>query len=191
MFPWGHLAFGYVLYSLTRRALGVNTIAGREVIVLALATQLPDLVDKPLSWSLSVFPSGYAVAHSVFVAVPLGLAALAVGWKYDRVRLGLAVLVGWWSHLVGDVMLAVLTGGAYTVTRVLWPVVVLPGSHSELSFVEKFVYYVGEFIELLGSSAGPYVFAIYFGPLLLAAILWLADGAPVVRELWDWAADPH
>lgn len=190
MWPWGHLAFGYLLYSLARRILPSGRIEGREVVVLAVATQLPDLIDKPLAWTLSVFPSGYSVAHSVFVAVPLALALFAVAIKHDRFGIGLAVVVGWWSHLFGDVLVAVLMDGTFTVTRVLWPLVVLPGSHTSLSSLEQFTYYLGEFLELLSTAESPLIFLLYFGPLAVAGLLWLLDGAPVVRELHDWASGP-
>jgi membrane-bound metal-dependent hydrolase YbcI (DUF457 family) len=189
MWPWSHLAFGYLLYSPTSRALTDGRISGRAVVVLAIATQVPDLVDKPLAWLLSVFPSGYAIAHSVFVAVPVGVAVLAVAYRRARPDLGLAFTVGYWSHLLGDVLLAVALQKAYTVSRVLWPVVVLPGSHTSLGTIEQVEYYFVQFVALLRSSGNPAIYLAYFGPLVAAGVLWLADGAPGVRELHDWALD--
>ena len=49
MWPWEHLAFGYVLYSLGVRTLRGRTPRGPPVLVLAVATQVPDLLDKPLA----------------------------------------------------------------------------------------------------------------------------------------------
>jgi hypothetical protein len=190
MWPWGHLAVGYMLYSLSQRVLTSERITGREAVVLAVATQLPDLVDKPLAWSFSVFSSGYAIGHSVFVAVPVGIAALVVAFRRDRLGLGLAVTVGYWSHLFADVMLAVVFGNRYTVSRVLWPAVALPGSNSRLGTFEQVRYYFGEFLELL-AAGNPVVFIVFFGPLLLAAALWIVDGAPVARELYEWVVDPR
>lgn len=191
MWPWGHLAFGYLLYSLSRRSLRSGVITGRDVVVLAVATQLPDLIDKPLAWALSVFPSGYALAHSVFLALPLGIAVLALAVRRRRLGLGLAFTVGYWSHLAGDVLLAIALEKPYTITRVLWPVVVLPGSHTSLGTIEQVTYYAVQFFELLATTENPMVYVVYLGPPVAAAILWIVDGAPVVRELHEWALGPQ
>ena len=70
MWPWEHVAFGYVLYSLGSHAIRREPPAEWTVFALGLGTLVPDLVDKPLSWSLGLFPTGYSVAHSALVAVP-------------------------------------------------------------------------------------------------------------------------
>lgn len=191
MLPWGHLAFGYLLYSPTRQALTDDRVPGREVLVLAVATQLPDLIDKPLSWTFSVFPGGYGLAHSVFVAGPVGLAALAIAARRDRLGFGLALAIGYWSHLVGDVLAAAVLDNPYAVSRVLWPLVSLPSAHTSLSLFARFRYYLGESVALLEHTQDPLVVLLYFGPLLAAVTLWLADGAPIVRELHEWAVDPQ
>lgn len=189
MWPWGHLAFGYVIYSLVRRALVGGRVTGREVAVLAIATQLPDLVDKPLAWALSVFPSGYALAHSVFIAVPVGVVSLVVAARRRRLGLGLALTIGYWSHLLGDVAVALAFDRPYTVTRVLWPLVTLPGSHTDLGGIEQVAYYAVQFLDLLRSTENPLVFVVYLGPLAAAGLLWVVDGAPGVREIHQWALD--
>ena len=58
MWPWEHLAFGYLLWSLWLRARGRSLPGDWEALVLVFATQLPDLVDKPLAWQLGVLPGG-------------------------------------------------------------------------------------------------------------------------------------
>lgn len=191
MWPWGHLAVGYLLYSPLRRLTTPGVPTGREVLVLAIATQIPDLVDKPLAWGLGVFPSGYAVAHSIFVAGPLGLVALVVAARVDRPTYGLAYLVGHWSHLAGDVVVALALDNPYSISRVLWPLIVLPGSHTSLGTIEQIQYYFGAFLSVLASPEGPTVFVLFFGPLATALALWLVDGAPVARELFQWVSDPR
>lgn len=84
MMPWGHAAFGYALYSLGHRAWTRAPPSGKAVLAALFGTQLPDLVDKPLSWGLHLFPQGYSVAHSVFVAIPIGLLVIALGVYYDK-----------------------------------------------------------------------------------------------------------
>lgn len=182
MWPWGHAAFGYLLYSFGARAAGERP-QGVPVIVLAVATQLPDVVDKSLSWGLDVFPQGYAVGHSLFVGVPLGVAVLALAWRTDRLRTGLAAVVGYWSHLVGDMAYGLLSRNPYWFDRMLWPVVTLPPYDSDVGFARLFIY-VGEFLSRLSTGAAFVLVAIYFGPFLFAVVVWLLDGAPGVRTIW-------
>lgn len=178
MWPWGHAAFGYVLLSLGSRAAGRGPPGGLAAVVLLFATQLPDVVDKSLSWGLGLFPAGYSVAHSVFVAVPLGLAGLAVAVRRGRPEAGVAFAVGWWSHLAGDVAAAVASGYSTDVERVLWPVVTLPGYAVERGLFDRAGYYFAAFLRELSAGQQFTLLAVYFGPFLLAVCLWLVDGAP-------------
>ena len=124
MWPWEHLAFGYLLFSVIGHLRPRFDPDDRAAVALLVFTQFPDLVDKPLAWVLGVFPSGQSVAHSVFVAVPVAAAALVVGGRSGRAVGGLAVAVGYLSHLIGDLAYPVLTGGRLRFDPVLWPVVV-------------------------------------------------------------------
>lgn len=185
MWPWGHAAFGYLLYSFGARLFG-RTPNGYPVIVLGIATQLPDLVDKTLSWVFELFPQGYSVAHSVFIAVPLGIIVLALAVWRRRAEYGLAFLVGYWSHVVGDILFGLLSGTPYTFARVLWPVVTLPPYSTDLSGLARVQAYVISFINFFadeGLIAVVVLLAVYFGPVLFAFIVWLVDGAPGVAEL--------
>ncbi|MFC6962230.1 metal-dependent hydrolase [Halocatena marina] len=181
MWPWGHAAFGYLLYSFGSRLFGSRP-SGYPTIVLLVATQLPDLVDKPLSWVFELFPQGYSVGHSVFVAVPLGIAVLALAVWRHRIEYGIAFIVGYWSHLVGDIVLGLVGGNPYTFARVLWPVVTLPPYSSDLSALARIHEYISAFLYLLSTegATGPLMIAlmIYFGPFLFAILVWLVDGAP-------------
>ena len=58
MLPWGHLAVGYLAYSLAVRVRSGGPPAGLAVAALAVGTQFPDLIDKPLVSWVSVLPSG-------------------------------------------------------------------------------------------------------------------------------------
>jgi hypothetical protein len=186
MWPWEHAAVGYVLLSLGLRASGREPPVAGEAAAVAVATLLPDLVDKPLSWELGWFPSGYAVAHSAFVAVPAGLAALALAWRRDRRRLGVAVAVGYWSHLLADVLDPLRRGERPLPARVLWPVVESAPYDVDYGLGRGLVYLQ----EFAGSLSGADPLDVVVLSLALPAatvLLWLVDGAPgteLPRRAW-------
>lgn len=185
MWPWGHAALGYLLYSFGARLSG-RTPSGYPVMVLLVATQLPDLIDKPLSWVFELFPQGYSVAHSVLVAAPLGMLVVALAIWRRRTEYGIAFLVGYWSHLLGDIIFGLLSNNPYTFARVLWPVVTLPSYTTNLTGLARVKAYLISFIHFFadeGLSAAVVLLALYFGPVVLAVFVWLIDGAPGVAEL--------
>jgi hypothetical protein len=186
MWPWSHAAIGYLLYSFGARMLGRRP-NGYPAIVLLFATQLPDLVDKPLSWVFDVFPQGYSVGHSVFVAVPLGIAVLAVAAWRHRTEWGIAFIIGDWSHLVGDVLFGLIEGNPYAFERVLWPIVTLPPYGTELTAFERLQEYVSAFIYLLLTKEATALLIVallfYFGPFLFALLVWIVDGTPGIAAL--------
>ncbi|SEP22529.1 LexA-binding, inner membrane-associated putative hydrolase [Halogranum amylolyticum] len=189
MWPWGHAAFGYVLVSLGSRLTRGRPPSGAAVFALLVATQLPDLVDKPLSWVFHLFPQGVSVAHSVFVAVPLGLLAVAAAAQLRRLEVGVAFTVGWWSHLLGDVATALLYGYGteFALMRVLWPVATFPPYDDQQVALERVLEYLGEFLTALSTTQQVGLLAVYFGPFFVAFVLWLVDGAPGVRKLRELA----
>lgn len=178
MWPWGHLAFGYVLYSAASRGWLDEPPRGSAVYVLLLATQLPDLVDKPLSWSLGVFPTGYSVAHSVFVAVPVGIGVALVAWRRDRIAAGVAFVVGYWSHLLGDLLVGAVTRQPVVLGRVLWPLVSMPPYAERMGALERAMTYFVAFVVELRSADDPLLLLIYVGPFAAAILIWIVDGMP-------------
>ena len=120
MFPWTHAAFGYLLL-LSVAVLLRRRLSRAELIAVIVATQLPDLVDKPLAWWFGVLPSGRSLAHSLLVAVPLSLVVLAVAWYLTHPEVGFAFGVGYASHLVGDSYLALYYWRPEELTYLLWP----------------------------------------------------------------------
>jgi hypothetical protein len=50
MWPPGHLAVAYLLVSWGRRIRGDSPVTAGTMLALAVASQLPDLLDKPLAW---------------------------------------------------------------------------------------------------------------------------------------------
>jgi hypothetical protein len=178
MFPWGHLAVGYLLFSPLVRLWRRRGPQGLAVFALAVGTQLPDLVDKPLSWVFHVTPTGYSVAHSVFVAVPVALVVVGALAARGRSEVGVGFAVGYLSHLAADVLFAMALRQPYTVERVLWPTVTLPGYASDVPATDRTVEYILEWSEFLLAHDG--LLAIYLAPFVAAFLLWLVDGVPGV-----------
>lgn len=177
MWPWEHAGVGYVLYSFGLRILGYRPPSERETLVLLLATQLPDLVDKPLSWQFHVFPSGYALGHSALVAVPVGVLVLGLAARRDRLRSGVAFTVGYWSHLLGDVLIGLRLGTGPAITRVLWPLFIdEPYAHDY--GISRGLLYIGEFLVQLQSVDATTLVVHYLFFPLVALVVWLFDGAP-------------
>lgn len=183
MMPWGHAAFAYVLYSLGHRATTRDPPSGLAALVVLFGSQLPDLVDKPLSWGFHLFPQGYSVAHSVLVAVPAGLLVLAITIRKRRPEVGAAFLVGYWSHLAGDILVAIAEGHVSPFDRVLWPLVTLPPYGHPVSLFGRIHHVLGTFLYSLTAGEQLTFLAVYLTPFFFAFLLWLVDGAPIVADL--------
>lgn len=177
MWPWEHVAVGYLACSLGGRALGSPPPRAVDLLAVVVGTQLPDLVDKPLSWGLGLFPSGFAVGHSVVLAVPLGLAVLALGARRGRLRVGAAFVVGYWSHLVSDSLNPLRQGEPADVGRVLWPVATASSYERDLG-LGRGLAYLGEFVAGLSSMSPESLFVQVLALPLATLLLWLHDGAP-------------
>jgi len=177
MWPWEHVAFGYVCYSLYRHARFGASPGDRAALLAAFGAVLPDLVDKPLSWGLGWFPQGYAVAHSAFVLVAAAAVVLLVR-RFDPAGLGTALLVGWASHLFGDVVYPAMLGGRLAFRRVLWPLVTLPPYHHHLGLLARAVHYLHEHaVRTLAGGLGV-ALGLEIAFVVLAVGLWLHDGTP-------------
>lgn len=177
MWPLEHAAVGYLIYSLGLRLSGREPPTGTETIVLLVGTQVPDLVDKPLSWGLGVFPSGYAVGHSALVAVPLGIAGVLYGRRSGHTRTAVATVLGYWSHLLADMLSPLRTGDPALPARLLWPVVDTVPYETDYGLARGLVY-VREFLEAL-QAVDPLDFLLLY--VLLPAVtvgIWVLDGAP-------------
>ncbi|WP_276261498.1 metal-dependent hydrolase [Haloglomus litoreum] len=188
MWPWGHLAVAYVCYSVGRRVRRRPPPADLPVAALAFGALTPDLIDKPLSWGLGLFPTGYALGHSVFVALPVGIAVLLDGYRRGRAELAAAFVVGYWSHLLGDVGSGLLFGDGLSVSTVLWPVVQREPYGESLGLFGRSWHYLREFGGSLAATDRPAMLLLGAAvPVALALALWLLDGAPgpgVVRRRW-------
>lgn len=190
MWPWEHLAFGYLFYSLGARAYYRRPPAGAAALAVAVGTQVPDLLDKSLAWLLGVFEVGYAVGHSALVVPP----ALAVAYVLARRRipaggrLVLAYGVGHLSHLVGDLLYPLLQGEGLDLRRVLWPVASPEAGEVRGNVLRRVVgYFLRYLVEVLSLDPSP-LFVVQVGLVGAVFVLWLADGAPGPLALWRGAA---
>ena len=182
MWPWEHAIVGYLAYSLFARLYYRDSPDGLEAFAVVFASVLPDLIDKPLAWEFGVFESGYALGHSIFFAVPLSVAVGLVARRVGRGPAGVAFGVGYLLHLPADVLDAYLRGGQYAPEILLWPVSTVDSVHEHTGFTDEFVRLFGRYQQdLLAGDLSTYMW-VQVGLAGLAALVWLADGAPVLRE---------
>lgn len=167
MWPWGHVAVGYLLYSLGLRQRN-QLPRSPEVFLLGFGTLFPDLVDKPLAWTLGVLESGRSLGHSVVVAaVVIGVLYLVVAPRVGRAPVT-AFAVGYLSHPLADFPYAEVAAGELEFTTYLvWPLLSPPPYETEPSFLAHLVAY--EF--------GPFE-AVQLGLFAAAVYLWSRDGTP-------------
>ena len=192
MWPWEHLAFGYLLYSAATRATDGSPPTGPAVVLVALGTQAPDLIDKPLAWVFDLVPVAYAVGHSALSVVPVlvGVALLAARRAPDRVELVAAYAVGHLSHLVGDVIYPALMGRGLHVGRVLWPLVRLEPTEGRSGVLDHLVPFALRYLDQLHAlEQGPLV-VVQIGLVVGVFVVWLLDGAPGPRTVWRFMMAP-
>ena len=177
MWPWTHLAIGYLLYSISVHALLRRPPCERAALTLAVATQFPDFVDKPLAWLLGVVP-GHSVAHSLFIVGPFILAGMIAAGYDNRPEVGAAWAVGYLSHLVGDVFspMAVLEMDI-DLGFLFWPVISVPMS-THGGFIQTVLYYATESIAFVFSPLGVLFLAAEMSILSAAVAVWMYDGYP-------------
>lgn len=154
MWPPGHLAVGYLSYALYRRYRKDQPPKSVATIALAVGTLLPDIVDKPLSWTLTILPSGRSLAHSVVTATVVSLVVGQYARAIDRAELGNAFAIGYGSHLLADLYTAVVAGDAETNWFLFWPIV----PQEEYVSRPGFLAYV-ELVGWVGVAAFAYVVA--------------------------------
>lgn len=174
MWPWSHAAVGYLCYSIGTRLVGHRPSAGPTAAVF-LGALLPDLVDKPLSWVFGLVPQGFAVAHSVLIAVSLGFGAVVLARQRDRCPLGIAFVIGYWSHLLGDVVFGLLQSSPHAFGRVLWPFVTLP------AYERPVLARLGEYVSVFtGFQSTDDAMIVILGASVVYVTIgvWIVDGRP-------------
>jgi len=121
MYPWGHAAFAYLAF-LALALLAHQRVSRAQLLAVLAASQLPDLIDKPLAWWVPVLPSGRSLGHSLLFAVPLVVAVGVVAHRAGRFGVAPAVAVGYLSHLLGDAYVEIYYWRVDELTYLLWPV---------------------------------------------------------------------
>ena len=177
MWPWEHLAIGYLAYSAYVHLIDDESPTARQAVAVAVGTQFPDLVDKPLAWTLSVVGSGVSIAHSVFTAVGLSATVVLVSRRLGHRKLGLAFAVGYLSHLPADIVYPVLLGRQPQLEAFLWPVVTTTASAGG-GLLANFAYYLVRFLAFLGTGRGALFLVLEFVLLGTTAAVWILDGYP-------------
>ncbi len=167
MWPWGHLAVGYLLYSALGHFHAGRSPSGAAALFVAFGTQFPDVVDKPLAWGLGVLPHGRVGAHSL----PIVAVVLALAYAYARYRgrsdLAVAFGVGYLTHPFADAFLALSQSRTEYVTYLLWPLTDLVPYDTDGTVL---------------TSLGGFELTVYgvaqLGLVLIAYGVWAADGRP-------------
>jgi hypothetical protein len=179
MWPWEHLAFGYVLFSLSLRVGGRRLPGDLAVVALVVGTQLSDLIDKPGAWLFGVLPSGVSLGHSLLFVVPVAVGGLLLGWRLGYRQAGWGFAVGLLSHPAGDALWYVVLGS--DVPPLLWPLV--PVSVDDGPFVGRIVELWLRFLELLATPQGAVYVGVELAFLLGTLALWRHDGYPGLELL--------
>lgn len=188
MWPWEHVAVGYLLYSAYVRVRHDNSPDTWPALAVGFGALFPDLVDKPLAWTVDVLPSGVSVAHSVFTALVL---ATCVVWVLDHVghrQIGVGFAVAYLAHLPADALYPVLLGDRVHLRAFLWPVATTPDAGGS-GFLAHVVEYGVAFVHFLGTPRG-LAFLVLEVTLVGSAIaVWIADGHPGLTPWRSWRSD--
>lgn len=94
--------------------------------VAFLASQFPDLIDKPLAHVFGLIPSGRVFMHSFPSVFPLWLVVGVYAWRTERSRAGAVFILGHLSHLLADNHNALFGSSPRIPDELLWPLVSVP-----------------------------------------------------------------
>ena len=189
MWPWDHLAIGYLVVSLWRRGRSRRPPREAEAIAVVLGSQFPDLVDKPLGWGTSLLPSGHSMAHSLPFAVPTAIAAYLITRRYGRGDVGAAFSLAYLSHMPADVLYPVVLGRSPNVGFLFWPFVEIPPSRTD-ALAGRVLELVVQFVAFLRTPQGFLFLVVELSLLAVAFLLWRRDGWPGVAA-FARAVDPR
>lgn len=185
MWPWEHVVVGYLAYSALSHVQRREAPRPGEAALVVLASLLPDLIDKPLAWSLQLVSSGYGPAHSVFFALP-AIAVLSARWHTTgRPWRAVAFGTGYLLHIPGDVLFQALDG-TFDPSVFLWPVVVFEPTGERAGFLTESFVRISTFLSRLFAGDVSTYTTVQLGLLAVAILIWVYDGAPVFRQLIEW-----
>ena len=178
MWPWEHVVVAYVLYSLYSRVWRLRPPGDRAALVVPPAALLPDLIDKPLAWQLSVLPAGRSLAHSLLFALPAVAVVALVARHVGEEEAGLAFGVAYLSHLPADSFYAAVTAGdRVDLGYAVWPIGTVDPTPTA-GLVDRFLEVVVDFAATVTGPGGWRVLALQAALLSVALGLWVLDGRP-------------
>lgn len=124
VFPLGHLAVGYLCYVGYCRYSGrpATLPALKILFILAVATQLPDLVDKPLA-HVGILASGRSLGHSLLFLLPLSATVWWFSVSREMQHISIVGTLGVLSHLGADSYRAILSGDWAALRYLLYPLI--------------------------------------------------------------------
>jgi len=183
MMPWTHLAIGYLVYSVGKRLGSGQPPAGGPTLVLAFATQFPDLVDKPLNWGFDVF-DGRGLGHSLLLMVPVCIAVYVLARRYERTGLAIAFGTGVLTHILGDAWRALVAGTVRAdAPFLLWPLLPSP-TYAKEGLVDHISAMIVAFRSLPWHSPEAMVTSWFALQVILVSVpflLWGYDGFPGLK----------
>lgn len=173
MWPWGHAAVGYLLYTAYTRRRYDRPPDDVSTVLLLIGTQFPDLIDKPLAWSLTLLPSGRSLGHSLLILVPLSILAYALAARYQNPEWGSAFAIGALSHAIVDVLPPAIRGEYAFTTSLLWPLLPAPPYEERNRAIVDYFFSIG---------LTPIV-AFEILLMIMMVIIWWRDGRPGVATI--------
>lgn len=184
MWPWGHLAVAYLCYLCLFKLRGQERQTGGTLLAVAFGSQFPDLIDKPLAWSVDILPSGRSFAHSLVTATIILALGYWIASRRDRVDVLAGFGVGYLSHIITDIgpttIFELLQGDLSQLrwmSYLLWPLLSPPPYLHDSSFIEN----------LLMLSFEPYMLlqVMLFSAALLIWFVSTISGADDIRQLLE------
>lgn len=177
MWPWEHLALAYLFGSAVHRVAAGRGPTTAAVGAIAVASQLPDLIDKPLAWTFGVLPSGLSLGHSLLFAVPLSALVILLARTDGRATLGIVFALAYGSHLLGDATYSLLTSGELATGFLLWPLIPA-SSEAGIGLLSQAGVFFDAFVEFLETPRGR-LYLLFEATLLGGAtLLWHLDRRP-------------
>lgn len=181
MWPWEHLAVGYLSYSTYIHTVHRRTPEDHATLVALAGVLLPDLIDKPLAWGFGILPAGRSFGHSVLVAIPLVVFVAILGLLLGRLAITSAFAIGYGSHLAGDVVYPLVVKGDLEWGFLLWPIIPAESmGGSSTAVLPRVLELFRDFVDFLWSPAGAIYLSVEIVVFAVVTLMWIADGTPGV-----------
>lgn len=177
MWPWEHVAVGYLLYSAYVRLRHGSNPTVWPALAVAVGALFPDIVDKPLAWAFAVFPSGVSVAHSVFTVATLSAVVVFLGGRFGHRATATAFSVSYAAHVPADALYQLVVGNPLRLEAYVWPLVVIQGSAGG-GFLDNVLYYAVRFLVFLSTPRGLLFLSLEVALLGTTLLVWIADDCP-------------